>query len=141
MALLLGPAAAQDRTSELRARFERETDGVRKAKLMPELGEAQFAEIRQNVRDAKFPEATATLNQYRAEAAACEKALAATGIDAERHPAGFKELEISLRESLRRLNEMTPGITSDERPPFMDAHKELDEMDQRLVHELFPRHS
>jgi hypothetical protein len=130
---------AQDRTAELRTRFDRETDAVRKAKLMPELGERQFAEIREKVRGGQFAEANTTLQQYREEAQACETALGASGIDAEKHPTGYKQLEISLRESLRRLSEMLPGIGTDEQAPFLEARQELIEMDQRLVHELFPR--
>ena len=137
--LFASPLLAQDRTAELRARFDRETDAVRKAKLMPELGERQFAEIREKVRSGQFQEANTTLQQYREEAKACETALAVSGIDAEKHPTGYKQLEISLRESLRRLNEMLPGMGADEQAPFLEARKELIEMDQRLVHELFPR--
>lgn len=129
----------QDRTAELRSRFDREKDAVRKSKLITELGEAQFAEIRTKVRDGQFAEALSTLEQYRAEVQACEKALAGSGIDAEKHPNGFKQLEISLRESMRRLNEMLHSISSVEQQPFLDIHKELIEMDQRLVHQLFPK--
>jgi hypothetical protein len=150
VALLLGSAAAgpavqsqdampQDRTTQLRARFDRESDPVRKAKLMPQLGEEQFKSIREKVRVGQVPEALPTLDQYRAEAKDSENALVNSGINAEKHPNGFKELEISLRESLRRLNEMLPTMTTEEQQPFVDARKELNEMDQRLVHELFPQ--
>jgi hypothetical protein len=139
VALFLSPAVAQNRTADLRVRFERETDPVRKAKFMPELGEGQFAEIREEVRGAQFPEALVVLGQYRAEAGDCERALVGLKINADKHPAGFKELEISLRESLRRLNEMLPGLAADDQAPFLEIRKDLSEMDQRLVHELFPQ--
>jgi hypothetical protein len=136
--LLTGSLVAQDRTTQLRARFDRETDAVRKAKLMPELGEQQFVIVREKVRGAEFAEANVVLEQYREEAQACELALTTSRIDAEKHPAGFKQLEISLRESLRRLNEMLPGIGAEEQAPFLEARKELIDIDQRLVHKLFP---
>jgi len=136
--LLAGSLVAQDRSTELRARFDRETEAVRKAKLMPELGEQQFVKIREKVRGGEFSEANIVLQQYREEAQACEIALTASRIDAEKHPTGFKQLEISLRESLRRLNEMLPGMGADEQAPFLEARKELIEMDQRLVRKLFP---
>src|SRR5580658_4001421 len=74
VALLLGSAAAgpavqsqdampQDRTTQLRARFDRESDPVRKAKLMPQLGEEQFKSIREKVRVGQVPEALPTLDQ------------------------------------------------------------------------------
>ena len=130
----------QDRhRRELRARFDRESDAVRKAKLMPELGEAQFAEIREKVRARTDSRSDCRRSSNTARRRRLRKALDASGIDAEKHPNGFKQLEISLRESLRRLNEMLPGMTADEQQPFLEARKELNEMDQRLVHELFPR--
>src|ERR1700722_12519021 len=139
LAFLPGVAAGQSGTDALRGRFDRETDAVRKARLMPKLGEAQFAEIREKVRAGQLPEAVATIEQYRAEAEASERGLDTLGVNAEKHPAGFKELEISVRESLRRINEMVHGMAADEQQPFLETHKELSEMDQRLVQQLFPK--
>jgi hypothetical protein len=138
-ALLLASTAAPDNIGGLRGRFERETDAVRKAKLMPQLGEAQFREIRDKVRAGQFPEAVAELERYQTEAQECEHVLDASGIDAAKHPGGFKELEISIRESLRRLNEMVHSMASDEQEPFLKTREELSEMDERLVQRLFPK--
>ena len=44
-ALLAGAVLAQDRIADLRARLAQEPNPVSKAKLMPELGDAEFAEI------------------------------------------------------------------------------------------------
>jgi hypothetical protein len=134
-------SGAQESISALRARFNRETDPVHKARLMPQLGQAQFAEIRENVRAGRLPEALATLGQYRDEAETCERGLSASRIDAAKHPNGFKELEISVRESMRRLDEMVHGMVSDDQVPFLEIHKQLNEIDQRLVQQLFPRRS
>jgi len=142
LTLLLGSAAAQgDSTASLRARFDRETDAVRKAKLMPQLGEAQFREIRDKVRAGQFPEALAVLAQYRAEVETCEEGLKALGVNAEKHPNGFKELEISVRESLRRLNELVHSMPSDEQEPFLEIYRALIDVDQWLVQQLFPGRS
>jgi len=139
MALVPGSAVGQDRVAQLRSRFERESDPVHKAKQMPPLGEEQFKEIREKVRAGQIPDALPILDQYRGEAEACAKALDDSGINAEKHSDGFKQLEISLREALRRINEMLPTMTSDEQPPFLEARTELTDVDQHLVHELFPQ--
>jgi hypothetical protein len=139
LTLLLAAAASPDNVSDLRTRFERETDPVRKAKLMPQLGEAQFRNIRDKVHAGQFPEAVAELGHYETEAQECEHLLRSTGIDVAKHPGGFKELEISIRESLRRLNEMVHSMASDEQEPFLKAREELSEMDERLVQQLFPK--
>lgn len=138
-ALVAGSAFPQDRAAELRSRFAQESDPVRKAKLMPRLGEAEFREIADAVRAGRLAEAQAGLERYRAEIESCQKGLDSMGIDAEKHPAGFKELEISLRESLRRLDHLLEGLTADEQAPFLAVRKDLDEINRHLFHELFPR--
>jgi hypothetical protein len=129
---------AQGRISELRSRFAAESDSVRKAKIMPQLGDAEFQQIQKDIADGRADDALALLRQYLAEAQACEKGLDSSGTDAEKHPSGFKQLQISLQESLRRLNAEVPQLTSDEQTPFRDVHRDISDMDARLIHKLFP---
>ena len=137
-ALLTASTFAQGRVSELERRFEQTLDPVGKAKLMPDLGEAEFAEIRKDVEADRQMDAVAGLEKYRDQAQACAKALDAAGLDAEKHSSGFKQLQISLRESLRRLDALLPMMTADDQAPFVEVRKELDELDRHLIQELFP---
>ena len=61
-----------------------------------------------------------------------------TGVDAEKHPAGFKQLQFSLRDSLRRLDAVIVNMTGDEQAPFLDIRKELEETNSHLIEHLFP---
>jgi hypothetical protein len=137
--ILLGTAFAQDRASELRSRFAQETNAVRRAKLMPDLGDVEFREIAKDVENQHQTEALTTLRQYRDQARACSQALDTLGVDSEKHSSGFKQLQISLSESLRRLNTLLVGMTSDEQSAFLEVRKDLDEMNRHLIDELFPR--
>ena len=136
--LLAVSAFPQNRIESLRARFAAESNPVQRAKLMPQLGQEEFRKIGSAVAAGQLPDAVAILNQYRSEVQLCEKGLEASGINAEKHSAGFKQLEISLREALRDLDEMIVGLPGDEQAPFLDARKELSEINQRLMHSLFP---
>jgi hypothetical protein len=138
-ALIAGSASPNDRLVELRSRFAQETNPVKKAKLMPRLGEAEFREIHSHVKDERLADALAGLEQYRAEAQECAKGLDSTGIDAEKHSAGFKQLQISLRESLRRLDHLIVGLTGEEQASFRAVREDLDQIDRDLLHKLFPR--
>lgn len=138
VAFLAGPALAQNRLAEFRSRFQRETDPIHRAKLMPQLGTAQFQEIDKDLAADKLPDALSVLQQYRDEAQSCTKALDAKGVNAEKHPSGFKELELSLRESLRRLDDILVSFPPDEQGPFRVVRNDLDELDRRLIRELFP---
>jgi hypothetical protein len=130
---------APDRVAELRSRFDHDPDPIRKAKLMPQLGDAEFREIEGDLLAERLPDALMILQQYSDEAQSCEKELEAKGVNAEQHPAGFKQLQFSLRESLRRLDDLLVTLTADERAPFEPVRKDIDEMNRRLIHELFPR--
>jgi len=128
-----------DPAEAFRTKFTREGDPIRKAKLLIPLSEAEFRDIQKEVGADNAQEALTILRQYRDEALASQKALDATGHDPEKHPNGFKELQISLRESLRRLDNVIVDLSGDEQKPFRDIRQELDQMDRRLIHQLFPR--
>jgi hypothetical protein len=132
-------ANAQDRISNLRSRLSQEPDPIRKAKLMPDLGNAEFQEIEKDFQADKLSEALIILKQYRDEARSCTNDLDAKNIDAEKHPTGFKQLQFSLRASLRRLSDLLVTLTRDEQEPFEGARKDIEDMDRHLIHELFPR--
>ena len=129
----------QDATEVFRTKFTKENDPVRKAKILIPLGDAEFRNIQKEAGADNAPGALAILRQYRDEAEASQKALEATGHDPEKHPNGFKELQISLRESLRRLDNVIADLSGDEQKPFRDIRQELDQMDRNLIHQLFPR--
>jgi len=136
--MLPGWAFAQGRAPDFRARFTQETDPMRRAQMMPKLGEAEFDEITRDVDAGKLPEAVAVLREYSDEINSCEKGLDAEHINAEKHPKGYKQLEISLRESLRRLNGLLVSFTAEEQLPFLDVRNDLDTLNRHLIRELFP---
>jgi len=130
---------AENSTAELRAKFTSETDPVRKAKLLVPLSEAEFREILKDTESENFVGALAIFQQYRDEAQICQKALEAKEPDPEKHPNGFKQLQISLRQSLRRLSDIIVDLPADDQKPFLDVRRDLEQMDRQLIHELFPR--
>ena len=105
---------------------------------MPELGQAEFQQIRKEAEAYHLPEALELLRQYDAQVALCVKGLASTHVDPEKHPAGFKQLQISVQESLMRIDALLPAMTSDEQEPFLEARKDLDAVNRHLIDQLFP---
>jgi hypothetical protein len=130
---------AQDRVADLRSRLSHESDPIRKAKLMPQLGNAEFQEIEKDFLEERLQDALTILQRYRDEAQSCEKELDAKSVDAEQHPGGFKQLQFSLRESLRRLDDLLVTLTNEDQAPFEPARADIDDMNRHLIHELFPR--
>lgn len=132
-------ATAQNDAAAMRARFQQENDAIRKSRMMPKLGELQFDQVRRAVMADRFDDAVAVLESYRDEAAESSKALDALRIDAEKHSDGFRQLQISTREFLRRLNELMVGLTSDRQQPMAKIRADIEETNQHVIHELFPR--
>jgi len=138
VALLMTASAAQIRVQDLRAQFVREPSPVRRAKLLPRLEQAEFGEIRQQIDGADYAKALELLGDYRDEVRATQKALDATGVDPEKKPAGYKELQIAVRESLRQLSEILVALPVDWKMGFEDIRHELEAANNRLIVQLFP---
>jgi hypothetical protein len=132
------PARAQDSRSRYQAQYDAEGDPVRKAKILAKLGPLEISEARANVRAEKEPQALAALEKYRDEVRKTAEDLTATGVDAQRRPAGFKELQISLRESIRHLDDLILSLPVDEREPFQAVRSDLSATQNLLFDALFP---
>ncbi|MGH9715795.1 MAG: hypothetical protein ACRD4R_03565 [Candidatus Acidiferrales bacterium] len=138
-ALVVSPAARPDRAPELRARFEHETNPVRKAKLMQKLGSAEFKDIEKDVAAGRLAQAARIFHQYRAEAELSSKDLDETGVNAVKKSAGFKQLQFSVREAVRRADRLISTMTVDRQIPFRRDRDSLEELNSHLLQELFPR--
>ena len=131
-------AALPQQYKDLQAQFDQEGDPVRRAKLMVKLSEADFKEIRARLKGQDNTGALALLQQLREDAKTCDSQLESRAGSAEQHPAGFKDLQIAMRQSLRRLDDLMTGLTSDEQPPFQAVRADFEEIDRRLIRQLFP---
>jgi hypothetical protein len=140
LAVLAGLVIQQpDRLAQIQARFEHDPDPIHKAKLMPDLGTAEFQEVQKHLAAGNLSDALLALEKFRDAAENCKKELDAKNIDAEKHPAGYKQLEISLRSSLRRIDDLVVGLAADEQKPFLNVRKEIQQLDHHVMRQLFPR--
>jgi hypothetical protein len=138
-ALILSPAIPRDNSSELLAKFQHETNPVHKAELMQKLGSGEFREIEKDVAAGQFEPAARLLDQYHSEVAECSKELDQANINAVKKPAGFKQLQFSVREALRRIDRLISTMTSDQQVLFRHDRDDLEELNSHLLQELFPR--
>jgi len=137
--LVAAPARAQDRMAELRQQFESETDPVRKAKALTRLGNAQWDAARKASAADDYAEARRLVLQYLDDTETAVKALKASGIDAEKKPRGFKELQIHARKSLRELEQMILWVPAEERGSLEVYRRDLRDIEKQLINVLFPR--
>jgi hypothetical protein len=133
------PLAAQDRLAENLARYQSETDPVRKARALAKLGDDQVDQAKKQLKAGDDVASLHTLEIYRDEVKSSVDALNAMGVNAERRPAGFKELQISLRETIRRIDDLVLTLEVDKRPFFREVRNDLFASQNALIDDLFPR--
>jgi hypothetical protein len=132
-------ARAQDPAlSKLEAQYQSETNPVRKAKLLAKLGPLEVDQAARDIQADQDDAAFSVLERYRDNVRTIADALAATQVNAAKHPAGFKELQIGLRESLRRLGDLLLLVSSDEQPRFEAMRSDLATTQNSLIEALFP---
>src|SRR5215475_15818014 len=95
-----------DTLEELQRRFDNESDGVNKAKMLKRLGDAQFDREREASKAGDYETAGFVMEKYRDNVRAALDALKKAHPDAERHPSGYKQLEIHLEAGIREVNDL-----------------------------------
>ena len=136
LALIL-PASAQDRLGKDKALYAQETDPVRKAKLLGEMGPLEIDQARITFKSGSDEQALDILMQYDDQVQKTLEALIAAQPNAVKKPAGFKELQIGLRVSLRRLDDLILAIPVDKRPWFRTVRMNLSDAQNKLIDALF----
>jgi hypothetical protein len=136
---LCASLAAQDRLATALAQYQHEADPVRKARLLAKFGDDQVELARKQLKSEDDVASLHTLEQYRDEVRQTVAGLKATGIDAERKTAGFKELQISLRETIRHIDDLIFTLSLDKRPFFRVVRDDLAKDQNDLIEALFPR--
>jgi len=130
--------AAQDSLAKYEAQYELEHDPVAKAKILSKSGHLELDQVRTDLKMDNEEQALSELEHYRDEVESAVKALSATGVNAEKHPAGFKELQISLRQTLRRVDDVINSLPYDKRPWFQAVRSDLAKSQAMLMDQLFP---
>ena len=139
MLALCAPLAAQDPLAAALAQYQHEIDPVRKARELVKFGGEQIELAKKQLKSGDEVGSLHTLEQYRDEVLETIVALKATGVDAEKKPAGFKELQISLRETIRHIDDLIFTLPVDKRPFFREVRADLVVAQNDLIDELFPR--
>jgi hypothetical protein len=133
------PVGAQDRLAGLLAQYQVEADPVRKARVLSKLGDEQVDQARKQLKSGEDVASLQTLEKYRDEVQETVAKLEAAVPDAEKKPAGFKELQISMREIIRHIDDLILTLPVDKRPFFRDVRTDLVKTQNELIDALFPR--
>lgn len=130
--------AATESVADLQARFDRENDSVRKAKLLLKLGDAQMEETRRASQANDFSTMDSVMEKYRDNVRLAEEALKKQHPNAERHTGGYKQLQMHVHKTIRELDEMLIVAPAEYRPPLDLVRRDLAAIDDELLKLLFP---
>lgn len=131
-ALLGGPAAADD-LEKLRQKLAREGDPADRAKITVEIGEELLKQAAKTYKEGAYTDGDLLLEDYRQAIRAAYQDLVESGRDARRKPKGFKHLEIHLRKSRRRLEDMARALPFDNRAPVEETLAAMESLREELL--------
>jgi hypothetical protein len=130
---------AADKLGELQARFDSETNGVHKARMLQKLGDAEFEEASRAEKAGDYNTVGVIMEKYRDNVRAASAAIEKESPDGERHPNGYKQLEMHVQKGLRELDEILLLAPAEFKPPLQLVRKDLLSLDDKLLRSLFPR--
>jgi hypothetical protein len=139
LAALCGFGAAADKLSDLQARFDSETNGVHKAKMLQKLGDAEFEEAARAEKSGDYTTVDLIMEKYRDNVRVASEAIEKVTPDGERHPGGYKQLEMHVQKGLRQVEEILLIAPPEFKPPLQLVRQDLLTLDDKLLRSLFPR--
>ncbi|HXX99782.1 MAG TPA: hypothetical protein VEI54_02605 [Candidatus Limnocylindrales bacterium] len=120
-------------------RFDKEAHAEAKVKALEKLSEAQFEAAGKAGSLSDFVAVGFIFEKYRDNVRAALDLLKQQEPDADRHPGGYRHLELQLRRGIREVEDTLLVVAPDMRPPLGIVRKDLLDMDDELIRLLFPR--
>jgi hypothetical protein len=138
--MLAGPlAASADRVKELQDRFDKETHANNKVRALDKLTDAQFDAARKSGASGDYVTTSLILEKYRDNVRATFELLKKQEPDADKHPGGYRQLELQVRKGIREVEETLIIAPGEMQPPLEIVRKDIVDIDDELIRLLFPR--
>jgi hypothetical protein len=137
--LICNELSAADKVSELQDRFDREAHATKKVKMLDKLSEAQFEAATRAGKDGDYSSVALIFEKYRDNVQTAFELLKKQDPDADRHPNGYRQIELQVRRGLREAEETLIIVPEVVRPPMQIVRKDLLDIDNALMASLFPR--
>lgn len=132
------PALVVEDLPALQARFDKETDGEQKVKLLARLADAQVAREREASQSDDFKSAAMILEKYRDNIRDAFSALKRKHPNAVKKSGGYKRLEFENQRAIREVNEVLLIAPDVFKPPLQIVQSDLLKIEDDLLRALFP---
>ena len=134
-----GAVGAADKLSDLQARFDSETNGVHKARMLQRLGDAEFEEAIRAGKSGDYSAVDLIMEKYRDNVRTASQVLEKENPDAEHHSNGYRQLEMHVQKGLRQVDEILLVAPDEYKPPLQLVRTDLLNFDDDLLRILFPK--
>ncbi len=131
-------ALGRDTEEQLLQRIQTEQNPVKKAKDEIKLAKLKFTQVQDAYSQGQTEAGAKLLGTFVDVMKTSWKLLQDSGREAAKHPEGFRELEIALREDVRLLQDLERTVSYFDRAPLAKAAQELEQMRVEVLHALFP---
>jgi hypothetical protein len=128
----------RDTEQQLLTRIQSEQNPVKKAKEEIKLASLKLTQVHDAYSQGRTEEGAKFLAAFLDSVRTSLKILRDSGRKAAKQPQGFRELEISLREEVRVLQDLERTVPYFDRAPLENAVQELEQMRGEVIRELFP---
>lgn len=131
-------AARNDTEEKLLPQIQRENNPVKKAKLEIRLARVKLLHASGSCQKDDHPNCTKLLEAYLELVRSSWKDLQSSGKNPAKHPSGFRELDIALREDARFLDDTRREIPLEDRAVFDPVIAEINKIHDAVFAALFP---
>jgi len=127
--------------SDLQGRFDKEPKASSRVHILDKLAEAQFEAASRADKDGDYVSVGLAFEKYRDNVRSAFELLRKQEPDADRHPGGYRQLELQARKGLREVEQTLTVVSPEMRPPLEIVQKDLVAIDDQLIQLLFPTHT
>jgi hypothetical protein len=131
--------AAPDKLRDLQANFDHDSHASTKIKLLEKLGEAQFAAASSAQKAGNYSDIGLIFEKYRDNVRAAHELLKQQDPNVDKHSQGYRHLELQARRGIREVEDILIIVPEEVRPPLQIVRGDLIQIDDELIHALFPR--
>jgi len=131
-------AAGRDSEQQLLTQIQSEQNPIKKAKEEIKLASFKLSHVQDAYSQGHIEEGEKLLGTFIDTMKTSWKILQDSGRKAAKQPQGFRELEISLREDVRTLQDLARTVNYFDRAPLENAVQKLEQMRGELIRALFP---
>jgi hypothetical protein len=131
--------APTDKLKELQEHFDRANHAGAKIKDLQKLGALEFEAATRASKAGDYIAVGLIFEKYRDNVRQAFELLRKQEPDADRHPGGYRQLELEVRQGIREVEDTLLVAPEEVRPPLEIVREDLIDTDDALIHLLFPR--